>query len=153
MEAVRKVGIALGAIMFALVAGVLLSYWWANTVPRRPKQVSDRAVFLWAPYAGVPGPRRGWWLACWEQSETDYCRLSGIDGAITYEGQFVQYGHTGPLPADQLIIDPIKTRENKVWVGNALVPLVYLENGEVLIPASSYEDGKRLLDRVRPSAQ
>jgi hypothetical protein len=153
MKAVRKIGIALAAIMFVLLGGVVVSYWWSNTVPRRPKGVSGNAVFLWAPYVGVPGPRRGWWLACWEQSGTDYCRLNRVDGTTDFEGQFVPYHGTRPVPADQLRIDPSKTQENKVWVGDALVPLVYLEGGEILIPASSYEDGKRLLDGVRPTSQ
>jgi len=45
----------------------------------------------------------------------------------------------------------MKTRDNKVWVGRALVPLVYLENGDILIPAAKFEDGVRLLQRLEQS--
>ena len=42
----------------------------------------------------------------------------------------------------------MKTRRGAVWIGEALVPLVYLENGDVLIPASKYEEGLQLLQRL-----
>ncbi len=145
----EKVGLAFGATVAILVFGVVGSYWWANTVPSRPKGVSSNAVFLWAPYVGFPGPRRGWWLACSEQLGHNRCTLSGVDGDVEYEGEFVPYGRKAAIPRDQLSIDAIKTRDHKVWVGEALVPLIYLQNGEVLIPASRYEEGKRLLDQLK----
>jgi hypothetical protein len=51
------------------------------------------------------------------------------------------------IPADQLKIDAIMTREHKIWVGEALVPLVYLKNGEILIPATKYQEGARALNQ------
>lgn len=60
-------------------------------------------------------------------------------------------GDKGFLPADQLKIDPEKTRDNKVWIGSALVPLVFLQDGKVLIPSSKYEEGARLLEQRKPS--
>jgi len=146
----RKMGIILTLVMGVLVAAVPILYWWANTVPRRPKGVSKNAVFLWAPYVGLPAPRRGSWLNCWEENRHDLCRLSEIDGTTHYEGEFVPYGRASRVTPDQLRIDPVKTVENKVWVGDVLVPLVYLENGEVVIPASSYEESKRILDQIMP---
>jgi hypothetical protein len=145
----EKAGAALAAIVAVFIMGVVGAYWWANTVPSRPKGVSSNAVFLWAPYAGFPGPRRGWWLACSEQARHAYCVLSGVNGDIEYDGEFVPYNHQAAIPADQLRINAIKTREHKVWVGKAIVPLVYLDNGEVLIPASKYEEGTRLLDQLK----
>ncbi len=67
---------------------------------------------------------------------------------MEYKGEFIPYAHKGPIPADQLTIDSAKTRRNKVWVGKALVPLVCLENGDTLIPASKYDEGVRLLQRL-----
>ena len=62
------------------------------------------------------------------------------------------YGHAGPLQSQQLKIVPAKTeRAKKMWIGKALVPLVYLENGVVLIPDARYEDGKRLLEQHQTS--
>lgn len=136
------------AIIAVLIAGIAGAYWWANTVPSRPQGVSSNAVFLWAPYVGFPGPRRGWWLACWEADACNRCKLNSVDGSIEYEGEFVLYGDKGPVPASELRINPTKSREHKVWVGDALVPLVYLDNGKILIPASGYKAGTRLLDQL-----
>jgi hypothetical protein len=140
---------ALAVTPMFLIIGVVVAYWWANTVPSRPRGVSSNAVFLWAPYVGFPGRRRGWWLACSEQTGNARCTLSGVDGSTEYEGEFVPYDYKSVIPADQLRIDAIKTREHKVWVGEVLVPLVYLDNGAVLIPASKYKEGTRLLDQLK----
>src|SRR5712675_1060352 len=142
----RRALIATAVTAAAFVAGICGPYWWSNTIPSRPKGVAANAVFLWAPYVGLPESRRGWWLVCWEADARNHCKLDGVDGSLEYEGEFVSYGHKGPVPANQLRINPTKTREHKVWVGDALVPLVYLDNGQILIPASQYEEGKRLLD-------
>ena len=144
----EKAAIA-AAVLFVVVAiGIWGAYRWSNTVPRRPKGVRNDAVFLWAPYVGLPAPRRGWWIACWEASPGHpFCRLSDIDGATEYEGEFSPYRSMTGVPLNRLKIDPTKTRDHRIWVGDALVPLVFLENGEILIPTANYEKGKRLLDR------
>jgi hypothetical protein len=149
MTRCEKLVAALAATAAVLIIGVVGAYWWANTVPSRPKGVASNAVFLWAPYVGFPGPRRGWWLGCSEQAGHTRCTLSGVDGKAEYEGEFVPYDRNAAISADQLRIDAIKTREHKVWIGEALVPLVYLDNGEVLIPASKYQEGTRLLDQLK----
>lgn len=135
----------LGAL---LIVGVVVAYWWTSRVPSRPPEVRADAVFLWAPAVGLPAPRRGDWLACWEENGETLCQLSDIDGSMEYEGEFIPYTHKGPIPTGELRIDLMKTRRNKVWVGKALVPLVCLENGDILIPASKYEEGVRLLQRL-----
>jgi hypothetical protein len=149
MTRCEKAVATLGATAALLIVGIAGAYWRANTVPSRPRGVSSTAVFLWAPFVGFPGPRRGWWLACSERSGQVHCMLSGVDGKTEYEGQFAPYNHDATISNDQLRIDAIKTREHKVWIGEALVPLVYLENGQVLIPASKYEEGTRLLNQLK----
>jgi hypothetical protein len=130
------------------ILSVPLSYWWTNTVPARPRSVSPRAVFLWAPHVGLPSPRRGSWLACWEDRGKSRCRLSTIDGVTAFEGDFLPYGRTGLLPTAQLTIDPRKTeRAKKFFIGDALVPMVYLDTGAVLIPSAKYIEGKEILER------
>jgi hypothetical protein len=47
-----------------IVGGIGGAYWWANTPPSRPRGVPSNAVWLWAPYVGLPGPKRGIWLSC-----------------------------------------------------------------------------------------
>jgi hypothetical protein len=50
------------------------------------------------------------------------------------------------VPGNELNIDSEKTTDHKVWVGNTLVPLVYLRNGDILIPLESYDAGLRALE-------
>ncbi len=151
MALIEKAGYLIAGIVGLLIVGVVVAYWWAGQIPSRPRGVAANAVFLWAPHVGFPGHRRGWWLACWEDAAHNRCKLSGIDGDLKYEGEFIPYGQKGPVPADQLKIDPEKTTEHHVWVGQASVPLVYLDNGKVLIPASKYEEGARLLEQLKPN--
>lgn len=80
----------------------------------------------------------------------DHCKLSDIDGKTEYEGAFVSYSNQGSLPADKLHIDPIKSREHEVWIGEALVPLIYLRSGEILIPMNAYEQGAAVLRTQNP---
>jgi hypothetical protein len=142
---------AVAAVMVLLVAEIGFAYWWTGRVPTRPPSVDESAVFLWAPYVGLPGPRRGWWLSCSEDNGRNRCKLSDVKGSTEYEGEFVPYSGKTTVPADELKIDVEKTRENKIWIENAWVPLVFLANGKILIPASKYEQGKQLLTPSKPS--
>jgi hypothetical protein len=151
MTLFEKAIYAVAAAAALLIVGLVVAYWWAGQVPGRPKGVAPNAVFLWAPHVGFPGPRRGWWLSCSEDVGHNRCRLSDVDGNTEYDGEFVPYGDKGSVPADQLKIDPEKTRDNKVWIGSALVPLVFLQNGRVLIPANKYQEGARLLEQLKPN--
>ncbi len=67
---------------------------------------------------------------------------------MEYAGAFIPYARNGPISNGELRIDPMKSRLNAVKVGEVFVPLVYLESGEILIPASKYEEGVRLLQRL-----
>lgn len=128
--------ITVGLAALLLIFTVLALFQWARTIPPRPSDVAPNAVFLWAPNVGLPAAKRGQWLFCWENNGRNRCRLSSIGGATEYEGEFVVQSGGGPVPADQLMIDPEKTREHKVWVGSTLVPVVVLRNGKALTPAS-----------------
>jgi hypothetical protein len=64
MTLLEKALYAIAAAGVSLILIIVGAFWWANTVPGRPKNVAANAVFLWAPYVGLPAPRRGWWLAC-----------------------------------------------------------------------------------------
>jgi len=149
-----KLVIALVGMVVFVVIGIMSVYWWANTTPSRPNGVPNNAVFLWAPYVGLPAPRRGNWLNCWEdptgRTKTK-CRLTRQDGAVLYEGEFISYGQAAAAPASQLRIDTGRSREHRLWVGDALVPLVYLDSGRILIPAARYKEGTTLLDRLKSS--
>jgi hypothetical protein len=132
----------------ALVTVALIAaFWWAGLTPNRPKTVQVNSVFLWAPHVGLPGPKRGAWLFCWYSEGKDFCRLSDAHGSTKFEGEFLPYKGKSALPSDQLRIDADKSSDRKVWVGSELIPLVYLQSGDILIPASNYKDGLQLLAR------
>jgi hypothetical protein len=140
----KSIYLAAGLILLSVVvfAG---AYLWTSRVPSRPVVVRSDAVFLWAPPVGLPAPRRGNWLSCWEESQRVLCQLNNIDGALEYKGEFTEYRGKGPISPSELIIDSEKTRDDKVWIGGALVPLVYLRSGDILVPAAKYDESMRLL--------
>lgn len=84
-----------------------------------------------------------------ENAGQNRCKLSDIHGRTEYEGEFISSDGKGPVSVDQLKINAEKTQDNKMWVGDALVPLVFLQNGRVLIPAAKYDEGMRLLEQTR----
>ncbi len=145
----EKIMLAVGLAGALLIGGFFLASYWSTRIPTRPSTVAIDAVFLWAPAVGLPAPRRGSWLSCSEQDMHDRCKLSNIDGRTEYEGEFVRYGDRGVVAAAQLNIDPNKSRRDAVWVGSALVPIIYLRDGEILIPARKYEEGARLVERSK----
>jgi hypothetical protein len=142
----EKAVYTVAALIGLLLVGIVGAYWWTSRVPSRPASVRADAVFLWAPAVGVPAPRRGDWIACWEESGRAFCELSDINGSVEYKGEFLPYAPKGTESGADIRVDPAKTRQNSVWIGDALVPLVCLENGSILIPAVKYEEGSRLLE-------
>jgi len=147
MSVLEKVTYTVAALMVFLIVGFLFAYWWTTRVPSRPAGVHADAVFLWAPAVGLPVPRRGSWLACWDDNSHTRCQLSDIGGTLEYEGEFVLTGERSSVPASRLKIDPEKTRDDNVWVGQALVPIVYLQSGDVLVPLSKYDESVHLLQQ------
>lgn len=150
MSLLEKFVYIISAILALLVLGIVGGYWWSNTTPNRPSTVPNGAVFLRAPATGAPGPPRGQWLACWESNGHILCSLSSKNGSTEFEGEFVPYRGEVTVPADQLKINLSKTtNEKSIWSGNTWVPLIFLDNGEVLIPVAKYEEGKRIIDQDR----
>jgi hypothetical protein len=154
LDTVEKIAIILGVpTAIVLLLGVTI-YWLSGITPSRPKSIATDAVFLWAPAVGFPGglPRRGDWLSCRVAvGGSDHCRLSTIDGATEYEGDFTPYDNGKPLPAEALQIDPGKSVRDQVWIRGQLVTLIYLRGGEILIPAEEYAKGAKLVKKSRPT--
>lgn len=154
------IALIVGIIMAIPVLVILLvvgSTWWSNFGPFRPNGVPRSAVFLRALATGVLGAvPRGEWLACWDSNGQNHCRLSSKDGDSEYEGVFIPYGRKGSIPTDQLKIDALKTRHEDAdaeSTGREWVPMVYLKNGDVLIPADYYDKGMQMLDQKRKKQQ
>jgi hypothetical protein len=149
MSLLEKMVYVTAGILGLLIVGSSVAYWWTSRVPNRPSGVGTEAVFLWAPAVGLPSPRRGSWLGCSEENEKILCQLNNIDGRLEYKGEFVRYGDKAAISSNHLRIDSIKTNryDDKVWVDRALVPLAYLENGDILVPAIKYQESVRLLQQ------
>ncbi|MFZ3215490.1 MAG: hypothetical protein WA192_05450 [Candidatus Acidiferrales bacterium] len=160
---IQKIAYTLGvavAILFIAIAG---AFWWAGTPPRHPSNVPSTAAYFPGLALGLPAPKHGAWVSCWYDAgqSVDRCRIFSVDGVVIYEGVFVPYKGQVAVPQGDLLIDSqvmAKAQEQvevnaaapnstvKLW---AFVPLVFLRNGQILIPAQSYESGKRRLDDLR----
>jgi hypothetical protein len=142
----RAIKIAAGVAALCII-GIVGEYWYANTPPSRPLNVPPDAVFVWAPYVGLPTAPRGTWLSCWfdVSQRVDKCRVSSKTGETQYEGEFAEYPTKRAANPSQLRIDAQKTRESKVWVRSALVPIVYLTDGLVLVPIEAYNEAATTL--------
>jgi hypothetical protein len=155
---VFKIGNWLGKAGLVIVATVIcvpviliefyfLASWWNARLPRRPKGVPDDAVFLDRGTQKLPTPRRGDWLNCWQEPEEnrDRCRLTHENGTVIFEGDYIPFDRGASVPDIQLRIEPVRTREDSLWVGFAWVPLVHLTNGNILIPTDYSEEAAKLL--------
>jgi len=145
-----------GIVFIFLIILLVGGYWWANTPPKRPKNVTASGVFLWAGGLGLPAPKHGTWLECWEDTDqhVDKCRLTEMDGTRDYTGIFVPDNKQGVITQSDLKIESIDTANTTFWVRidqnpmNA-APLVFLESGTVLIPQAGYVEGKEKIDELR----
>jgi len=149
----KKVTIAVVSIGTFIIA-VVGAYWWSNTPPKRPSDVSANAVFLWAGHLGLPAPKHGTWIACWTDAANgaNKCRLTEMDGAPGYEGIFLPDTGRNPVPESDLKIEAEPTSDVTHWVslgGLRGAPLVFLKDGTVLIPKDAYQDGMAKLEHLR----
>lgn len=137
-----------------MVIGTGMAYWWSNVPPKRPKGVSSDAVFLWAGHLGLPAPKHGTWLECWADAGdgSNKCRLTEMDGTPGYEGIFLANTGRTPVPlADLKILSEQTSQSVDLWVriDQHFVPLVFLQDGTVLIPKDGYQEGIAKLEHLR----
>jgi hypothetical protein len=129
-----------------IVGGIAILYWWSNVPPKRPANVSSRAVFLWAGHLGLPALKHGTWIECWTVSSAgnERCRLTSMDDHVEYEGAFLLNTGKAPVTESELNILSEQTSQHiNLWVrvNGSLVPLVFLKSGRVLIPQEAYQEG------------
>jgi len=142
------------ALVGLVVVGIWGAYWWSNTPPRRPSNVSSSAVFLPAGHLGLPAPKHGTWIECWfvESPMVNRCRLTEMDGARLYEGEFVASDGKSAVQNEDLRIQVEPTSNVNHWIrieGFLSAPLVFLKNGTVLIPKDVYAEGASKLEYLR----
>jgi hypothetical protein len=161
-------GFVLGAIALGIVVALLLRFapkkfarvavktviilaavvlWWEGHTPRRPRSVSPNALFVLPNNVRFTLHKTGYWLDCWfdEQASVDRCRLTDEKGAGSFEDVFLPCIGQTPLPQSELVLKPRWT--GQVWTRSPdkgiNAPVVYLEDGQVLLPQSFYAEAKR----------
>jgi hypothetical protein len=85
-----------------------------------------------------------------------------VNGRLIYQGSFLPYEGEVPVPEGQLLIDPETTSQNgpelvsvaektghSSHAAEVSIPLLFLRDGNVLIPANAYEKGRARLDEKR----
>jgi hypothetical protein len=158
--ATRKMKIRHKALMiFVAIVGMAVlaiagAYWWANIPPKRPNDLSTDAVFLWAGHLGLPASKHGRWIECWTDiaNGVNRCKLIEMNGIPGYEGIFLADTGKNPVPESALKIESEPTGDVTHWIhldGPRGAPLVFLENGIVLIPKDAYQDGMAKLKYLR----
>lgn len=148
-------------VLFLAPIGVLIlaifgAYWWSNTPPKRPSNVSSNAAFLWAGHLGLPAPKHGTWIECWAEPASSFnkCKLTEMDGMPAFEGLFLANTGRRPVPRVDLKIDVEPTSDTTHWIrldGLRGAPLVFLRDGTVLIPKDRYQEGTATLQHLRQS--
>jgi hypothetical protein len=92
----------------------------------------------------------GDWLDCWfdKHEQLDRCRLTDERGNLEFEDVFLPYEGQSPLPEEDLVLDRQAT--GHIWTGSyekgLRYPLIYLANGQILLPRSDYEKAKLTAD-------
>jgi hypothetical protein len=149
-------------VLLLLFIGFVYFLWWEKQPPPRPTHLPSTAVY----YRGLALPfiinKNGDWVYCWFDTtqNSDRCRVTFVDGTLLFQGVFLPYRRQTPVPRDELLIDPemMNTAQEQVEVdasieestvpGMCVVPLVFLRNGEILIPEKAYTSEKKRLDEV-----
>ena len=161
-------GFVLGAIMLGVVVALLLRFtpekfarvvlgtviiltaiilWWGGHKPRRPRTVSSNALHVLPKNVPFTLHKTGYWLGCWfdERAKVDRCKLSDEDGTSSFEDAFLPCVGQTPLPQRELVFNTRWT--GHIWTRSSdkgiNAPVVQLENGQVLLPQSFYEEAKR----------
>jgi len=133
--------VTLGACM------VIIVLWWASRPPKRPAGISASALYIErgvVPFklSSTPGD----WIDCWFDARegADRCKLTNEKGKVEFEDTFLSYGSKTPIPKSDLILDTRRT--GHLWSGTyekgTRYPIVFLQNGEILLPRSEYEKAK-----------
>ena len=133
-------------IVGAVIVLIVAVLWWAGRLPPRPHTVSASAIHVQPSDAPLTLRLTGYWLDCWFDQDTnvDRCKLTDRRGSSVFEDVFLPCAGQTPLPQSELVF---KAR----WTGSTwtrsdkgiYVPTIYLENGDILLPRSLYEEARQ----------
>jgi hypothetical protein len=89
-------------------------------------------------------------LDCWldEHANVDRCKLTDVQGNALFEDVFLPCEGEAIFPKSDLVFDVRRTGYS--WTGSyekgINVPIIYLVNGQILLPKSAYKESKRTVD-------
>ncbi len=135
----------------ALVTVIILAtgaLWWEGHKPRRPRTVSSNALYVLPNNVPFTLHKTGYWLDCWfdERANVDRCKLTDEKGTGSFQDAFLPCVGQTPFPQRELVFNTLRT--GSVWTlspenKGINAPVVYLENGQLLLPQSLYAEAKR----------
>jgi len=104
------------------------------------RRFTSRGVSSQFKLSSTPGD----WLDCWfdEHEKLDRCKMTDEKGKVEFEDVFLLYERESPLLQGKLVFDTRRT--GNLWTGS--IPIIYLTDGEVLLPRSQYEKAKQTVD-------
>jgi len=147
---VRTIMLRVLGFMVAVFIVLLLLMVRGTRIPKRPANISTWGVFLEVGSVPFKFSTHGDWLECWKDDEVnmDRCKFTDEKGAVYYEDFVVPYDGVSPVPEGQLSIDVVRTGSLHygVTAKNMSFPVIFLQNGQILLPKSDYEWGKRFVD-------
>jgi hypothetical protein len=127
-----------------LAAGALL---WLGHKPRRPRTVSANALYVLPNNVPFKLHKTGYWLECWldQHANVDRCKLTDENGNGAFEDVFLPCVEQAPFSQRELVFDARWTGDT--WAQSqdrrVNVPIVYLEDHQILLPQSLYAEAKR----------
>src|SRR6266852_3356081 len=133
----------------ALVTVIILAtgaLWWVGHKPRRPRTVSSNSLYVLPNNVPFTLHKTGYWLDCWfdERANVDRCKLTHEKGTGSFEDVFLPCVGQTPLLKRELVFNTLRT--GSVWTlspdKEINAPVVYLENGQLLLPQSLYAEAK-----------
>lgn len=150
VKSMRVIRFSAATAVLLIAGGVFL--WWSDRAPVRPANMPANAIYLETAITPFKiGTTPGTWLGCWYDvnDAADHCRLTDEKGNLKFEDTFLPYSGRGSFPQSALTFDTRRT--GNLWTGSyekgILVPVIYLTNGQILLPRAVFEEAKR---KVQP---
>src|SRR5208283_5034715 len=143
MRIFKIIGIAIVLLIGVLVAVL----WWTCRPPQRPPNLPANALYIERGVVPFKLSNSGEWLDCWfdKHELLARCKLTDMNGRAEFEDVFLPYSGQAPISETDLTLD--RKRTGTLWGGTyekgTLYPIVYLSNGDILLPRSEYETAKR----------
>jgi hypothetical protein len=135
--------LAVGTVI--ILAGAAL--WWEGHRPARPHTVSSNALYVLPNNVPFTLHKTGYWVDCWfdPHANVDRCKLADESGTALLEDVFLPCVGQFPVPKSELVFNAQMT--GSIWTRSPdkriNVPVIHLDDGQVLLPRSFYAEAKR----------